>query len=243
MEFDCSSPIKGYPERNSFEMGQMFAIRIGSQVGYNVKRYSEAVVSSSTDANDEINGDDEVEKQLICPFNERMNGKPQRQPLPHYSRGRPKFDTSRGAVRTHRVSREKLHHTRDPPFLRAIYPISCEIYGIRDHIKIRAGHIAPTKNPAKNFFSKNAFRQKMVSLINTLCTKVTTIRVHINPSLGKSARGRDPVNSSPPNKTSNFERDEFKKVRKSGSKTSLVGPIIRPKKSAISGFDTVGYEG
>ncbi|KAI3768449.1 hypothetical protein L2E82_19130 [Cichorium intybus] len=71
MEFDCSSPIKGPPERNIFEMGQIFArderIGVGNHVGFNVKRYAsvaEAVVSSSTDADDESNGGDEVQKLL-----------------------------------------------------------------------------------------------------------------------------------------------------------------------------------
>lgn len=74
MDFDCSSSIKPHPERNLFEMGQILArdgrIGVGNHVGFNelcAKRYAsmaEAVASSSTDADEDVNGGDEVQKLL-----------------------------------------------------------------------------------------------------------------------------------------------------------------------------------
>ncbi|KAI3726194.1 hypothetical protein L1987_65991 [Smallanthus sonchifolius] len=59
--------IKSYPERNFFEMSQLFARDELIGGGNQVKRFAsvaEAVVSSSTDAYDEINGCDEVQRLL-----------------------------------------------------------------------------------------------------------------------------------------------------------------------------------
>ncbi|KAL8251163.1 hypothetical protein R6Q59_034856 [Mikania micrantha] len=67
MDIDCCSSSKANPERNFFQMGQIFAIGGGNHLGFNVKRFAsvaEAVVSSSTDADEEINGGDEVKKLL-----------------------------------------------------------------------------------------------------------------------------------------------------------------------------------
>ncbi|KAK1432956.1 hypothetical protein QVD17_09859 [Tagetes erecta] len=68
MDFDCCSSIKAYPEQKVYEFGHIVAReeRIG---GFNVQRFAsvaEAVVvsSSSTDADEEVNGGNEVKKLL-----------------------------------------------------------------------------------------------------------------------------------------------------------------------------------
>ncbi|XP_024978412.1 DNA-directed RNA polymerase 2B, chloroplastic/mitochondrial-like isoform X2 [Cynara cardunculus var. scolymus] len=78
MDFDCSSSIKSHPERNLFEIGQILTTdggigrgnRIGFSFNFNelcAKGYAsmaEAVASSSTDADEDVNGGDEVQKLL-----------------------------------------------------------------------------------------------------------------------------------------------------------------------------------